>query len=162
MNQCVLVDSGNCPWAIVSPSRQKPGIEWAMAEFQKYLGEMSGCKLVFEDPARGGKQIVIGLRKDLTDGDAASLPPRAEGFDGYPPGFEFALDNTLEEQKQWDVQAFQWMRQSGFVRLAFLWNLDFAQKDGLGPEDPNAPYSVLDFRGVARPAFGAIGAMEKP
>jgi hypothetical protein len=86
----------------------------------------------------------------------------AEGFDGYPPGFEFALDNTLEEQAQWNVEAFQLMRQWGFVRLAFLWNLDFAQKDGLGPTDPNAPYSLLDFKGVARPAFGAIGAMDKP
>jgi len=86
----------------------------------------------------------------------------AEGFDGYPPGFEFALDNTLEEQAQWDVEAFNLMRQWGFVRLAFLWNLDFAQKDGIGPTDPNAPYSILDFQGVARPAFGAIGAMSKP
>jgi len=86
----------------------------------------------------------------------------AEGLGGHPPGFEFALDNTLKEQADWDVEAFQLMRQWGFVRLAFLWNLDFAQKDGLGPTDPNAPYSLLDFQGIARPAFGAIGALEKP
>ena len=85
----------------------------------------------------------------------------AEGFDGYPPGFEFALDNTLEEQAQWDVQAFQLMRQWGFVRLAFLWNLNYSQL-GWGPEDPNAPYAIIDFQGAARPAFGAIGAMDKP
>ena len=85
----------------------------------------------------------------------------AEGFDGYPPGFEFALDNTLEEQAQWDVQAFQLMRQWGFVRLAYLWNLNYSQL-GWGPEDPNAPYALIDFKGVGRPAFGAIGAMEKP
>ena len=85
----------------------------------------------------------------------------AEGFDGYPPGFEFALDNTLEEQAQWDVQAFQLMRQWGFVRLAYLWNLNYSHL-GWGPEDPNAPYALIDFKGVGRPAFGAIGAMEKP
>jgi hypothetical protein len=85
----------------------------------------------------------------------------AEGFDGYPPGFEFALDNTLEEQAQWDVEAFQLMRQWGFVRLAFLWNLNYSQL-GWGPEDPNAPYALIDFQGAARPAFGAIGAMDKP
>jgi hypothetical protein len=85
----------------------------------------------------------------------------AEGFDGYPPGFEFALDNTLEEQAEWDVQAFQLMRQWGYVRLAFLWNLNYSQL-GWGPEDPNAPYALVDFRGIARPAFGAIGAMDKP
>ena len=85
----------------------------------------------------------------------------AEGFEDYPPGFEFALDNTLEEQAQWDVQAFQLMRQWGFVRLAFLWNLNYSQL-GWGPQDPNAPYAIIDFQGVARPAFGAIGEMDKP
>lgn len=86
----------------------------------------------------------------------------AEGLGGYPPGFEFALDNTLEEQAAWDVQAFQLMRQWGFVRLAFLWNLDFANKGPRVPTDPNAPYSLVDFNGVARPAFDAIDAMDKP
>ena len=85
----------------------------------------------------------------------------AEGFDGYPPGFEFALDNSLAEQAQWDVEAFQLMRQWGFVRLAFLWNLNFSQL-GFGPQDPNAPYAITDFQGIARPSFGAIGAMPKP
>lgn len=85
----------------------------------------------------------------------------AEGFDGYPPGFEFTLDNTLEEQAQWDIEAFQLMRQWGFIRVAFLWNLNFSQL-GWGPEDPNAPYAIIDFQGVARPVFGAIGLMEKP
>jgi len=86
----------------------------------------------------------------------------SEGFGGYPPGLEFAQDNTLEEQADYIVHAFQLMREWGFVRLAFLWNLDFAQKGGANPEDPNAPYSILDFRGAARPAYGAVGAMEKP
>jgi len=85
-----------------------------------------------------------------------------EDMDGYPPGFGFALDNTLEEQAQWDVEAFQLMREWGFVRLAFLWNLDFANKDGLGPTDPNAPYSIVDLIGAPRPAFEAIREMEKP
>lgn len=87
----------------------------------------------------------------------------AEGFDGYPPGFEFALDNTLEEQAQWDVEAFQLMRQWGFVRLAFLWNLNYSQlHGGLGAQSPNAPYGILDLNGAARPAYGAIGEMDKP
>ncbi len=85
----------------------------------------------------------------------------AEGFDGYPPGFEFALDNTLEEQATWDAEAFQLMRRWGFVYLAFLWNLDYSYKGGLGPTDPNAPYSILDLQGAPRPAYGAIGAMPK-
>jgi hypothetical protein len=89
-----------------------------------------------------------------------------EGFEGhpdvYPTGFEFVLDNTLEEQAQWDVQAFQLMRDWGFVRLAFLWNLNYAQfTDGMGGANDNAPYGLLDLGGIPRPSFGAIGAMEK-
>ncbi len=87
----------------------------------------------------------------------------AEGFASYPPGFEFALDNTLAEQAQWDVEAFQLMRQWGFVRLAFLWNLNYSQlHGGLGEESPNAPYGILDMNGGPRPAFGAISEMDKP
>ncbi|MBN1874995.1 MAG: cellulase family glycosylhydrolase [Anaerolineae bacterium] len=84
----------------------------------------------------------------------------AEGFEGYPPGFEFALDNTLAEQALWDVQAFQLMRQWGFVHLAFLWNLDYSVKGG-SVTDPNAPYSLVDMSGAPRPAFGAIAEMPK-
>jgi hypothetical protein len=115
----------------------------------------------FKTTLEGYHDLIVGAGGDkplcVTEFGWAS----AEGFDGYPPGFEFALDNTLEEQAEWDVKAFQLMRQGGFVRLAFLWNLNFSQL-GWGPEDPNAPYALIDFRGVARPAFGAVGAMEKP
>lgn len=85
----------------------------------------------------------------------------SEGFDATPPGFEFADDNTLAEQAEWDVQAFQLMREWGFVHLAFLWNLDYSYKGGIGATDPNAPYSILDLVGAPRPAWDAIGAMSK-
>jgi hypothetical protein len=89
-----------------------------------------------------------------------------EGFEGYPDvyptGFEFVLDNTLQEQAVWDVQAFQLMRDWGFVRMAFLWNLNYAQfTDGMGAANDNAPYGLLDLGGVPRPVFHEIGAMEK-
>jgi hypothetical protein len=86
----------------------------------------------------------------------------SEGFDGTPPGFEFANDNSLEEQAEWDVEAFQLMREWGFVHLAFLWNLDYSYKGGIGATDPNAPYSILDLKGAARPAYDAIAQMPKP
>ncbi len=86
----------------------------------------------------------------------------SEGWETYPTGFGFAQDNTEQEQADYIVYAYRLMREWGFVRLAFLWNLDFAQKDGIGPTDPNAPYSILDFNGAARPAFEAVRAMEKP
>jgi len=86
----------------------------------------------------------------------------SEGLGGYPPGFEFAMDNTLEEQAKYDVQAFQLMRQWGFVRLAFLWNLNYANTGPRTPDDPNAPYSLIDYYGAPRPAFFAVQEMEKP
>ncbi len=84
----------------------------------------------------------------------------SEGYDQYPPGFEFAQDNTLEEQAQFIVQAYQQMRESGDVWLAFLFNFDFGNK-GNGPTDDPVPYSIVDTQGIPRPAFGEIAAMEK-
>jgi hypothetical protein len=85
----------------------------------------------------------------------------SEGLGGTPPEFEFADDNTLTEQAAWDIQSFQLMREWGFVHLAFLWNLDYSYKGGMGATDPNTPYSILDLQGAARPAFGALGEMVK-
>jgi hypothetical protein len=86
----------------------------------------------------------------------------SEGLNGYPTGFEFAQDNTLQEQALYTVEAFQLMREWDFVRLAFLWNLNYANTGPRTAEDPNAPYSLVDYDGVARPAFQAVMEMEKP
>lgn len=84
----------------------------------------------------------------------------SEGYDSVPTGFEFARDNTLQEQAEYIVQAFQQMQSSGDVWLAFLFNFDFGNK-GSGPMDDPVPYSIVDVNGVPRPAFGAIAEMEK-
>jgi len=84
----------------------------------------------------------------------------SEGYDQYPAGFEFAQDNTLEEQAQYIVQAYQQMRDSNDVWLSFLFNFDFGNK-GNGPTDDPVPYSIVDTQGIPRPAFGEIAAMEK-
>ena len=83
-----------------------------------------------------------------------------EGYDTYPIGFEFAQDNSLQEQADYIVQAFQQMHDSGDVWLAFLFNYDFGNKGG-GPTDDPVPYSILDINGIPRPAFGAVSDMEK-
>ena len=85
----------------------------------------------------------------------------SEGYDAPPEGFEFALDNTLEEQATYIVQAFEQMYDSGDVWLTFLFNYDFGNK-GSGPQDDPVPYSIVDINGVPRPAFGAVASMEKP
>ncbi|MBK8904357.1 MAG: hypothetical protein IPM53_24475 [Anaerolineaceae bacterium] len=85
----------------------------------------------------------------------------SEGYDVVPEGFSFAQDNTLEEQANYIVQAFQQMHNSGSVWLAFLFNYDFGNK-GSGPQDDPVPYSIVDINGVPRPAFAAVADMEKP
>jgi hypothetical protein len=85
----------------------------------------------------------------------------SEGYDTYPTGFEFAQDNTLEEQAQYIVQAFQQMHDSEDVWLAFLFNFDFGNK-GSGPTDDPVVYSIVDTNGIPRPAFGAVAEMPKP
>lgn len=84
----------------------------------------------------------------------------SEGYDSYPPGFEFAQDNTLDEQAQYVVQAFQQMHDSGDVWMAFLFNFDFGNKAG-GPTDDPVVYSIIDTKGIPRPAFGAVAEMPK-
>ncbi|HZD11351.1 MAG TPA: hypothetical protein VE553_08415 [Candidatus Binatia bacterium] len=84
----------------------------------------------------------------------------SEGYDAVPEGFGFALDNSLEEQAAYIVQAFQQMHDSGNVWLAFLFNFDYGNK-GNGPTDDTVPYSIVDVNGVPRPAFGALAEMEK-
>ncbi len=84
----------------------------------------------------------------------------SEGYDVYPTGFEFAQDNTLQEQADYIVQAFQQMHASGDVWLTFLFNFDFGNK-GSGPTDDPVPYSIIDANGIPRPAFGAVASMEK-
>ena len=85
----------------------------------------------------------------------------SEGYTESPLGFEFALDNTLDEQAQFLVQAFQQMHASGDVWIAYVFNYDFGNKGG-GPTDDPVPYSIVDTNGVPRPSFGALASMEKP
>ena len=84
----------------------------------------------------------------------------SEGYAEYPTGFEFAQDNSLEDQANYIVQAFQQMKGSGDVWLAFMFNFDFGNK-GSGPTDDPVPYSIIDTNGVPRPAYGAVAEMEK-
>lgn len=84
----------------------------------------------------------------------------SEGYDSYPTGFEFAQDNSLQEQADFITQAFQQMLASDDVWLAFLFNYDFGNKGG-GPTDDPVPYSIVDTQGIPRPAFDAVSSMEK-
>ncbi|MCC6615472.1 MAG: endo-1,4-beta-xylanase [Anaerolineae bacterium] len=87
-----------------------------------------------------------------TEGFDASV-----GFNGtVRQGFEFALDNTLEEQRDFTVAALQEMSEWGFVRLAFLWNLNYGPQAGWDPQNDNVFYSIIGPGFQFRPVFDAV------
>jgi hypothetical protein len=79
-----------------------------------------------------------------------------EDLEGVPAGWDYAIDNTLEEQAQWLVEAAQFMEQSGYVRLAFVWNLNYGPGAGWSPTNDNVPYSLIGPEFTRRPAFWAL------
>ncbi|MGJ3240202.1 MAG: hypothetical protein ACFE0Q_15955 [Anaerolineae bacterium] len=79
-----------------------------------------------------------------------------EDLDGFPRGFEFANDNTLEEQAQFFVEALDWMSSGDDVWLAFVWNLNYGPGAGWDATNDNVPYSLIGPGGTFRPAYDAI------
>jgi hypothetical protein len=76
----------------------------------------------------------------------------AAGWTGAP-GYEYANDNSAEEQAQWTVRAYEIMRGWGFVGPAFLWNLNYNQSH---PGSELAQWGIM-----GRPAYGWLQAMPK-
>jgi hypothetical protein len=81
----------------------------------------------------------------------------------FPTIYGYAADIDEQKQGQYLVAAFDWMRASNLVQMAFLFNLDYSQKGGGPPDqDENVLYSLITPQGAPRPAFDAISAMPKP
>lgn len=80
-----------------------------------------------------------------------------EDLEGVPAGWDYAVDNTLEEQRQWTIDAVNFMVQSNNVRLAFVWNLNYGPQAGWSPDNDNVPYSIIGPGFVHRPVFEALG-----
>ena len=74
-------------------------------------------------------------------------------------GYEYAADNTAQEQAQFITRAYQMGRNWGFVGPMFLWNLNFAPITV--PGDEKAPFGIVDRGWGKRPAFHALAAMPK-
>jgi hypothetical protein len=79
-----------------------------------------------------------------------------EDLDGFPRGFEFANDNSLDEQAQFFTEALDWMSSGEDVWLAFVWNLNYGPQAGWDPLNDNVPYSLIGPGGEFRPAYDAI------
>jgi hypothetical protein len=76
----------------------------------------------------------------------------------FHPNYGYANDNTLQEQAEWTVQAFQYMRDSNKVGAAFLWNLNFRQ---IADGTEKAQWGILANNGQPMPAYQALQAMPK-
>lgn len=82
--------------------------------------------------------------------------PSAEGLEGVRAGFEFAKDNTLDEQRDYTILALDFMRDSDFVWLAFLWNLNYGPQAGWAVDNDNVAYSIIGPGFQFRPVFDAV------
>lgn len=74
------------------------------------------------------------------------------------PNYGYANDNTYEEQAQWTVQFYEFMRSTGYVGPAILWNLNFGITN---PGTELAQWGILDANGGPRPVYNALAAMPK-
>ncbi|MGB1286478.1 MAG: hypothetical protein ACPG7F_08100, partial [Aggregatilineales bacterium] len=79
-----------------------------------------------------------------------------EDLDGTPRGFEFADDNTLAEQAEWFPEALTYMEESGFVWIAYIWNMNYGMQANWNPENDNVPYSLIGPGWLDRPAIETI------
>ncbi len=82
----------------------------------------------------------------------------AEGFDGVPPGFSWAAGTTLAQHAAWLAEATQIAKNSGTIRLAIVFNLDFIKYELSG--DPQAGYAIVRLNGRC-PACAPIGNVMK-
>jgi Domain of unknown function (DUF4838)/Glycosyl hydrolase family 67 N-terminus len=81
--KATLANRGESAWTIHSASSQAVPAQFAVVELQSYFAQISGAKLPLAKRRGAAPEIVVGLRKDLTDDDRARLPPKKEGADGY-------------------------------------------------------------------------------
>jgi hypothetical protein len=79
-----------------------------------------------------------------------------EDLEGTRQGFEFAADNTLAEQAEWTIEAIENMEEWGFVKLAFIWNYNYAPQAGWATDNDNVPYSFIGPNWTFRPVYDAV------
>ena len=76
----------------------------------------------------------------------------------FNPAYAYANDNSFEEQAAWTVEAYQMMRNWGWVGPAFLWNLNFrVVADGT----EKAQWGIVSNNWSPLPAYTALQGMGK-
>jgi hypothetical protein len=78
---------------------------------------------------------------------------------GPAKNYEYAADNTEDEQAAWLVRAYQMAKNWGWVGPMFLWNLNYGPASG--PADEKAAFGILYPNWTPRPAYLALATMPK-
>lgn len=104
-----------------------------------FRGTMEGYRNVMVANGDGGK-----LLWPTEFGWAVANPP--------PANYEYAADNTREEQAAWIISAFQQAQAWGWVGPMFLWNLNYGVTN---PGSEQAAFSILMPEGPT-PAYQAL------
>ncbi len=74
------------------------------------------------------------------------------------PNYRYADDNDFTEQAQWTVEAYQMMKNWGWVGPAFLWNLNFRV---IANGTELAQWGIVDSSWNPLPAYTALAQMPK-
>jgi len=75
------------------------------------------------------------------------------------PGWDYSADNTEAEQADFLVKAFQMARDSGYMGVMFIWNLNYAPVCGANCEQ--AHFGIVRPDWSHRPAYDALANMPK-
>ena len=95
------------------------------------------------------------------DDGAKTIWPTEFGWASSPlpsQNYEYAADNSLEQQAQYTVQAYQMGKTWGWVGTMFLWNLNFKV---VAPGSEQAQWGIVDENWGGLPVYHALSAMPK-
>ncbi|MBI2845380.1 MAG: cellulase family glycosylhydrolase [Chloroflexi bacterium] len=77
----------------------------------------------------------------------------SQGIGAPNPGYEFAADNTEQEQADFIVEGYKIARNSGFMGVMFLWNLNF---EAVNPGSEQGKFGIVYSNYAPRPAYTAL------
>jgi hypothetical protein len=72
--------------------------------------------------------------------------------------YGYANDNTRDEQARWTVEFYRWMKGTGYVGVATLWNLNFSMTN---PGTELIQWSIVDQGGGPTQTYHALKSMPK-
>lgn len=78
--------------------------------------------------------------------------------DDPPHNYEYAADNTVQEQAEFTLRAFEMAREWGWVEAMFLWNLNFSV---VTPDSEQAMWSIVGPGWERTLTFKMLAEMEK-